>query len=133
MLSIFPELLVYQFLGITAIRLSVGIIGLYFAFKIFQKRNEVAEFLVTKNIPFGRFFIVLIISLFFVSGTLVFIGAYTQIACLVLAWMLIETMILDLWSKGLIMRNYFLYIPLIIISASLVFLGPGFLAFDLPF
>jgi uncharacterized membrane protein YphA (DoxX/SURF4 family) len=134
MLSIFPELLVYQFLGITIIRIIIGLIGVYLAFKILSKRNEIALFFEDKKIPLAFFWSWLLATILFLSSAFVLIGFYIQIACLILSWMILETLILNIWSKGLIQKEAnFLYLGLILISFSFLFLGPGILAIDLPF
>jgi len=133
MLSIFPDLLIYNFLGITIIRVVIGFIGVYLAFKILSKRNDLAQFIVSLGVPIAMIIPWIISVLLIISGGLMIIGLYTQVACIVLAFLFLEVMIIDLWSKKIQHSSITIYLGLILISLTFLFLGPGALAFDLPF
>lgn len=133
MLSIFPDLLIYNFLGITIIRVVVGFLGVYLGFKILSKKNQFVEFVVSLKIPLAIITPWILSILFIVSGGLLIIGLYTQIVCIVLAYLLLKLMIIDKWSHTIFGNSVSFYIGFILISLSLLFLGPGALAFDVPF
>jgi len=136
MLSIFPDLLIYNLLGITIIRITLGLFGVYLAFKILSKRNEVVDFVTSIKFPLAIFAKAspwILIMLFIFSGGMMIIGLYTQIACIVLAYLFIKMLYLDIMIKNFSGNNTVFYIVMIIISLSLLFLGPGTFSYDLPF
>jgi uncharacterized membrane protein YphA (DoxX/SURF4 family) len=133
MLSIFPDLLTYSLLGITIIRVALGFLGVYLGLIILSKKNQVADFVTSLKIPLALFAPWILAVLFIISGGLLIIGLYTQVVCIVLACLLLELMITDIWSRGIFGNSIVFYLGFILISLSLLFLGPGAFAFDLPF
>jgi uncharacterized membrane protein YphA (DoxX/SURF4 family) len=133
MLSIFPDLLIYNTLGVALIRIAIGLLGVYFGFKILSRKNQFVEFIISFKIPFAFIMMLILIVLFVISGGLMVVGLYTQVACVLLAYLFFKLMIIDLWSKKMIGVDSFFYIILIFISLSFVFLGSGAFSFDLPF
>lgn len=133
MLSIFPDLLIYNLLGITIIRIVIGFIGVYIGFRILSKRNELVQFVTTLGIPFAIITPWILFIVLIISGTLMVIGLYTQIACIVLAYLFLKVMIIDFWSQSIEHHPATIYLGLILISLAFLFLGPGAFAFDLPF
>lgn len=133
MLSIFPDLLTYNILGVALIRIALGLLGVYFGFKILSRKNQFVEFVISFKIPFAFIMPWILIVLFVISGSLMVIGLYTQVACILLAYLFFKLMIIDLWSKKIIGVDSFFYIILILISLSFLFLGSGAFSFDLPF
>jgi uncharacterized membrane protein YphA (DoxX/SURF4 family) len=135
MLSIFPDLLIYNLLGITILRVTLGFMGVYLAFKVLSKRNQIVEFVASK-IPFvfiSKISPWIIFVLFIISGGMLIIGLYTQIACIVLAYLFLKILFIDIFIKDFSGNTTIFYVGLIIISLALLFLGPGTFAYDLPF
>ncbi len=113
-LSIFPQLL---FLGLIApllLRVTVGLFILSLGWENYKKPSKWT-------------------TIFYaVSGILLVLGLYTQIAALV-GIIIIKT---DFWinkkTRMFSKNEMILYVMAVIILLSLLFTGPGFLAFDLP-
>jgi uncharacterized membrane protein YphA (DoxX/SURF4 family) len=133
MLSIFPDLLTYNLLGITIVRVALGFLGVYLGFKILSKKNELESFVNSLKIPLAAIVPWILSLLFITSGVLLIMGLYTQLVCILLACLFFELMIIDLWSRQIFKNSPVFYLSFILISLSLLFLGPGAFAFDLPF
>lgn len=133
MLSIFPDLLTYNLLGITIVRLVLGFLGVYLGFVILSKKNKLTEFVTSLKFPMAEVIPWILSIVFIISGGMLIIGLYTQVVCVVLAYLLLKLMITDLWSRGIFGNSIMFYLGFILISLSLLFLGPGAFAFDLPF
>jgi uncharacterized membrane protein YphA (DoxX/SURF4 family) len=117
-LSIFPTLLDFGLLAPAILR----IVASFFLFYLAKKKMDGPR---RWTIP-----------LFLIAGIMILVGLYTQIVAL-FAIILIK---FDFYTNYYKNRNilpvpseiYFLYIIVGIIFLSLMFTGPGFLAFDLP-
>ena len=136
MLSIFPDLLIYNFLGVTIIRVALGLLGVYLAFKVLSKKNQLVDFVVSMKFPLVPFAVIspwILFILFIISGGLMIIGLYTQVACIVLAYLFLELLFIDIFVKNFSGNSAVFYIALILISLAFLFLGPGTFAYDLPF
>jgi len=136
MLSIFPDLLIYNLLGITIIRLTLGFLGVYLAFKVLSKKNQLVEFVVSMKAPLAIFATIspwILFILFIISGGLMIVGLYTQVACIVLAYLFLKMLFIDIFIKDFSDNSTVFYVGLILISLALLFLGPGTFAYDLPF
>ena len=136
MLSIFPDLLIYNFLGVTIIRVALGLLGVYLAFRVLSKRDQLVDFVVSMKfplIPFAAASPWILFILFIISGGLMILGLYTQVACIVLAYLFLKMLFINIFIKDFSDNAPVFYLCLIFISLSLLFLGPGALAYDLPF
>ena len=133
MLSIFPDLLTYNLIGITIIRVFVGFIGVYIGLRILSKRNQLVDYITAMKIPLAQMMPWLLIILFFISGGLMIIGLYTQIACIILAYLFLKVLFIDWFTNKIVGFDNVFYFAFIFISLSFLFLGAGGFAFDLPF
>lgn len=134
MLSLFPSLFDYSLLAITVLRVSLGLIFVWFAYvKIFREQIDRIAFFEKINLRPAIFFYSLVTGLELIAGVLLVIGLYAQAAALV-AGVLMTIATLLKWRKSdALPRNTIeFYFLLAIVSFSLLFLGPGVLAFDLP-
>lgn len=115
-LSIFPSLLTFGLLAPFIIRIALGLFVIYLGKKRYNKEFSWA-------------------SIFYiVSGALVFLGLYTQVTVLIAVAVLKLDFYLDHYKGGIpVPEDKKIYYGIIILSLlSLLFTGPGFLAFDLP-
>ena len=136
MLSIFPDLLIYNFLGVTIIRVALGLLGVYLAFKVLSKKNKLVDFMVSMKFPMVPFAVMspwILFILFIMSGGLMIIGLYTQVASIVLAYLFLKVIFIDIFIKDFSGNSAVFYVALILISLAFLFLGPGTFAYDLPF
>ena len=114
MLTIFPHLLDYGLIAPFMIRVSLGLLGLIGAKqRLSKKYNWLSAF-------------------YLVASVFLIIGLYTQIA-VILGFLLIglddvlDKKVKPLGTERIIFRTF-----MAVAILSLIFTGPGFLAFDLP-
>lgn len=118
MLSLFPSLLVYELVAPLLLRLTLGAILIFWSYgKLKERRSAAAN---TVSLIEG------------IAGILLVIGLYTQLAALVAAIIFCVHLFKKLQTKSLFTNGVNYYFILLIISLSLLVLGPGILAFDLP-
>lgn len=118
MLSIFPSLLSYQMLAPLLIRLTLGIIFLFWTYKTLRSRPNT-----------NKKIIAVIEGL---SGLLLVIGLWTQIAALIIAIDLLIRLYGKYQNKSLFSDGINYYFILLILAISLLFTGAGFVAIDWP-
>jgi len=120
MLSLFPGLLAYEQIGPLLIRLVLGITLAYFGYrKIIAKGTSSGS----NAKAYGG--IEAVIAVFLT------IGLFTQLAALLNAIILVIKLAFK-WREGKLLSdgiNY--YILLLVMAIALIFMGPGFLAYDL--
>lgn len=124
MLSIFPSLLAFEGFSPLILRLTLGAIFLFWAYKRLSPRIKSKNFKDTKQVAAG-----VIEAL---TGLSLVLGIFTQIGALVsaivLGWQLIQKM----QKKSFLTDGVNYYLILFVISISLLITGAGFIAFDLP-
>lgn len=117
-LSIFPSLLTFALLSPFITRVMAALFVLYLGKKRYNKEYKWISFI------------------YIVSGALVFIGLWTQVAAIVAIAVLKWDFYVDFYRNRNVTlpakETYFLYALAIFILLSLLFTGPGFFAFDLP-
>ena len=114
MLTTFPQLLDYTLVSPFLLRISIGILGLIVAKMCWSKANRWV------SIPYG------------VVGVLLIIGLYTQIASIIGLILSNISYFFDKKSMSISKEYSIIYGLTFIILISLLFTGPGILAFDLP-
>ncbi|HAS84716.1 MAG TPA: hypothetical protein DCS23_01410 [Candidatus Yonathbacteria bacterium] len=133
-LSLFPSLLDFQMLGVFALRVTLGLIFVYFWYeKVTHQRAERINFYEKLGLRPSKVYFWTVSSVEGIAGALLVVGLYTQGAVLVTgALMLVATFIK--WRKpSALPRNTIeFYIILAVASFALLFLGPGAFAIDLP-
>ncbi|MBI4155647.1 MAG: hypothetical protein HY507_00255 [Candidatus Zambryskibacteria bacterium] len=113
-LTIFPALLTFGLIAPLLLRLSVGILRLFAGYARYHKKFRW-------------------LSIFYaISSLLLIIGLYTQIAAIVAILLIIFDYYTEKKSGKISREQNLLTILMLIILISLLFTGPGFLAFDLP-
>jgi len=121
-------------LGIFALRVTLGFIFVYFWYeKVTHQRAERIEFFEKLKLHPAKVYFYAVSSIEGIAGVLLVIGFYTQGAAVVTgALMTVATFIK--WRKpSALHRNTMdFYIILAVVSFSLLFLGPGAFAIDLP-
>lgn len=134
MLSLFPSLFDYSLLAIFALRVSLGLIFVWFAYtKIFRERTERITFFEKISLRPAVLFYTLVTGLELVAGVLLVLGLYTQAAALTVGVLMVLATFIK-WQRpdALPYNTIEFYLLLAIVSFSLPFLGPGVFAFDLP-
>ena len=113
-LAVFPQLLTFSLIAPLLLRLAVGIFILYLGLERYKK-------------PYGWS-----ATLYIASAILLVLGFYTQIAVITSLLVLKFDFYTDKKSNPVSREKYILQVVLNVILISLLFTGPGFLAFDLP-
>lgn len=134
MLSLFPSLFDYSLLAITVLRVSLGLIFVWFAYtKIFRERLERIAFFEKINVRPAIFFYSLVTGLELIAGISLTIGLYTQAAALTVGILMVFATLIK-WRKSdtLPYNTIEFYLLLATVSFAVLFLGPGVFAFDLP-
>ena len=120
MLNLFPTLLVFGLLAPFLIRIAVAVYFLAVSIsdikRLYNKKDSQKSY---------GILVYFIASGSFVSGILMFIGLYTQMAAIFLAATSLSYAIKEPQKRVL-------YLFLFMMSLSLLFSGAGFFAFDLP-
>ena len=119
MLSAFPTLLSYNQLSPLLIRVVLGAIFVFWAYKTLRhfdsKMDKKAVALIEG-----------------IAGILLIIGLWTQVAALVIAVDLLVRLILKVMKKSFLTDGVNYYMVLLIMAVSLIVTGAGWIAFDLP-
>ncbi|MEI6304471.1 MAG: hypothetical protein WCP09_00420 [Candidatus Taylorbacteria bacterium] len=119
MLTVFPNLLSYNQLSPFLIRVTLGIIMVYWSYISIREQNKHA----------GKLSVGIVEG---ISGILLIIGLWTQVAALVIFVDLAIRTVQKIMKKSFLTDGVNYYFILLIMAASLVFMSAGLLAFDLP-
>ncbi len=133
MVSIFPDLLNYGFLATGVLRMTLGIIFIYFAYEMFfHQRAECVAFFEKIKLRPAKVFFAIVAGVSFVAGVGLLLGFYMQIAALVTGGIMTIAVFTKWYNPSTLPRNTIdFYIILAVLSFALVFIGPGVFAFDL--
>ncbi len=118
MLSLFPSLLSFELLAPFLLRLTLGAILLHWAYGRIKRRQ--APHTTTLGLVEG------------VLGIFLVIGLFTQLAALVALIIFLVYLIQKIRTKSFFTDGVNYYFLLFIISLSLIFLGAGAFAIDMP-
>jgi uncharacterized membrane protein YphA (DoxX/SURF4 family) len=120
MLSLFPSLFAYEQIGPLIIRLTLGITLLYFGYRKTLKKG-------TSSGSNARLYGIVEI----VIGIFLVIGLFTQLAALLNAIILVIKLGFKIRDGAFLTDGINYYILLLAMAVALLFMGPGFLAYDL--
>lgn len=132
MLSLFPQLLDFQFYGPLLLRLALGTIFLAHGYqKLAGDKSQFAGWLEAMKFRPGKFWAWLVTLVEFLGGIALVLGFWTQLAALVLT---IQFLVILLWFKrGQSFIGGWELDWLILLSLlALLVLGPGAWSLDLP-
>jgi uncharacterized membrane protein YphA (DoxX/SURF4 family) len=125
MLSAFPQLFNYSLLAISLLRIVFGIWFLVYGYSTLFKSNSQGK----KGLTVYE---KIIASITLLVGFFTIIGLFTQIAILVGLFVLLLKWYLDVKLNTLNREIFTFGLYIAIIGLSLLFLGPGAFALDLP-
>ncbi|MBI2476389.1 MAG: DoxX family protein [Candidatus Taylorbacteria bacterium] len=134
MLSVFPSLFSYALVVPLAFRLIVGLTFLWFGFSKLtgeRRKNKTAMF-ETVGLKPGNWYLWAVAVLEILGGLALVIGFLTQAATLVLSAIALGAIGIKRRQPAKISSSLGFLCLLFVITLSLLFLGPGFYAFDLP-
>ena len=133
-ISLFPHLLDYQMLGIFMLRVTLGLIFIYFVYaKILYERRERIEFFEKLKMRPAKVFFWVVTLTELIAGVGLTIGLYTQAAAIATGGLMVLASFIKHHRPSALPHNTIeFYILLAAASFALLFLGPGAFAFDLP-
>lgn len=129
MLSIFPSLFAFSLVGTALLRLLLGIVFLYFAYKLARAGKQKAHpGLCTKQslLFYGGACIEAVMGLFLC------IGLFTQIAALLAALLSLDHLLRRKQFEPIFEQTRLVQLVLFCLSLALLTLGPGLFSLDLP-
>lgn len=132
MLSLLPQLFAFKLFAITLLRIVAGCYVLFIAWQTADRRAEISRARVPLLGHAPQWLVWLAAMIYAIVGGLLVIGAWTQIAAIVAAAGALKLAILSRRTHPWSPLSGHAYALLFVITLSLVFLGPGILAFDLP-
>jgi len=129
----FPGLLTFWLIAPFLLRITVGFIFIYFGItKIWKERKRRISFF--NKIGLGGevifFWIISIIEL--IGGAFLVLGLFTQIISLILLIIIIVAIYVKIKNPSLLDNSLEFFILTLAVLLSLLFLGAGFFAIDLP-
>ena len=125
MLSAFPQLFNYSLLAITMLRVVFGVWFLIYGYTTLFKANSQDK---TKILLIDK----IISNISLIVGLLTIIGLFMQVAILIGLFILFLKWYLNIKSNHLTKEIFAFGFYIAIIGLSLLFLGPGAIAIDLP-
>ena len=132
-LNTFPTLLTFSQLSPMILRIVLGLIAVNLGYlKLTKEKIDWTELFETINIHPAQFFVKVLAFVEIIGGLMLVVGAYTQITAIVFATLFFVEAVLDYRESELEDRDLTFYILMFTISLSLVFLGAGAFALDLP-
>lgn len=119
--SLFPYLFTYEQVAPLILRLILGITLAYFGYRKMRERGTSSG---SNSVIYGAAEIVI--------GAFLVIGLFTQLAALINVVILIIKIGYKIRDKAFLTDGINYYLLLLTIAISVIFLGPGWFAFDLP-
>ena len=132
--SLFPNLFAYGFFATGILRITLGLIFVWFAYeKFFYQRTERILFFEKLKMRPAKVFFGLVTGVEFLAGVGLVLGFYMQVATLITGTLMTLATLIKWRRPSALHRNTVeFYIILAVLSFALLALGPGALAFDLP-
>ena len=130
--SLFPGLLDYSGFAPLILRLALGLVFVVHGYpKLFTHFSQTKEFFNSVGIKPAKFWVFVVGAVEFFGGIALILGFAVQLAALLIAINMIVAILLVKFRKGFV-GGYEFDLALLAIAVSLLFLGAGFYAFDLP-
>ena len=132
-LNTFPDLLTFSMFSPLILRVILGLIVINLGYlKLDKEKNLWQQLFETINIHPSRIFVKVLAFIEIVGGIMLVIGSYTQLTAIIFSILFFCEAVLEYRESSLERRNLIFYVLMFAISLSLVFLGAGAFAFDLP-
>lgn len=132
-LNTFPNLLTFSMLSPFILRVVLGLIIINLgSLKLGKEQALWQELFELINIHPAKFFVKSLGYIEMIGGLILLVGAYTQLTSMVFAVLFFCEAVLEYRQPNLENRDLTFYVLVFSISLSLIFLGAGAFAFDLP-
>jgi hypothetical protein len=134
MLSLFPQLLDYSLFGPTILRIGTGLYLLYLAYQVAWGSKKDMKEIFSYYPMFQPTWIFTSIStlLTLIIATLITVGLYTQVMAIIIILVGVKMIILEKLYGTKFGLHPSTHLLIILIQISLLIMGPGTVAFDLP-
>ena len=133
MLSIFPTLFAYNMAVPLVFRIVIGLSFILFGYANYTRNKEgKIGTLESFKIKPGKVWLRIIAATEIIGGVLVVTGLYTQIIALIFSIFLLIGLLAKSKKPDSLSLTRTELLLLLLVTASLLFLGPGFFAIDLP-
>ena len=130
--SIFPDLLAFKLFAPVFLRLVLGIVFIAHGYpKLFKDFAGTVGWFDSAGIKPAKFWVLVVGIVEFFGGIALIVGFATQLAALLIAINMLGAIFLVKRKMGLV-NGYEFDLALLAMALSLVFLGAGFFAIDLP-
>jgi len=131
--NVFPELFTYSLIAPFILRVVLGFIFLNLgSLKLGKEKLGWINSLNILRIKPAGFFVGLLGIVEIIGGLLLIVGAYTQVAALVLGVISINEMLIEHKEESILKRDVVFYLLLSAICISLLLTGAGLYAIDIP-
>lgn len=132
-LNTFPSLLTFSMISPFILRVVLGLIIINLgSLKLGKEQAAWQELFELINIHPAKFLVKSLAFVEIIGGLILLVGAYTQLASMIFAVLFFCEAVLEYRDSNLEKRDLTFYILVFAISLSLIFLGAGAFAFDLP-
>lgn len=132
-LNTFPDLLTFSLFSPFILRVALALVVINLGYlKLDKEKMAWQQLFETIHIVPARYFVRILASIEIIGAFMLVLGAYTQITAIILAITFFCEAVLEYREPILEKRNLAFYILIFSIAFSLVFLGAGALAIDLP-
>ncbi len=132
-LSMFPDLLTFWLIAPFLLRITAGFIFIYFGYtKIWKERERRVSFFNKIGFGNGSIFFWIISLAELIGGILLVLGVFTQATAIMLSFIILGAIYTKIRQPDLLDNSLEFFILLFAVLLSLLFLGAGFWAIDLP-
>ena len=132
-LNTFPDLLTYSMLSPFILRVVLGLVVINLGYlKLDKEQPAWQELFETINIHPAKFLVKFLAFIEIIGGFMLMAGSFTQLVSIIFSVLFFCEAVLDYRESELEERDLTFYILMFTISLSLIFLGAGAFAFDLP-
>lgn len=132
MLNVFPQLLTFHLVAPLILRVILGIVFIIHGYpKLFKQFGGTVQFFDSIGIRPARFWVLAVGIVEFFGGIALVAGIFTQVAAGLIAINMLVAILKVKRTQGFA-GGYEFDLVLMAVAVSLLFLGPGILAFDLP-
>ena len=133
MLSLFPQFLSYDLYGSFLVRVTVALVLLYIGIMTNSVKKPSYEVKMrVRDYSFPRFIPIIFGTAEIITGVFLLVGFLTQLMVLIAIYIFINLFFIEKYAARVFDFKNIFYVAMVVISLSLLFLGPGAFAVDLP-
>lgn len=131
MLSLFPDLFTYREVAPFILRLVLAFIFVGHGYSKFKTKEETVKFFDSIKIKPAKFWATFVGIAELVSGAMLLVGLFTQAAAILIAVIMVVAIVKVKTRQGFL-GGYEFELLILACALSLLFLGSGIFAIDLP-